>query len=131
MKILICGGRDYSNKEFLYLFLDDLIKSQYNNDSKNITLIHGAARGADNLADEWAKERGIKSVAYPANWNLHGKKAGPIRNYEMLKTEKPDLIIAFPGGRGTEHMISLGLKYKVKVIDLNQRNLNNDNLFTR
>lgn len=68
-------------------------------------LIHGAARGADTLAAEWAAARGVTAEAYPANWDLHGRSAGPIRNRRMLRKGKPDVVIAFPGGAGTADMI--------------------------
>lgn len=71
---------------------------------RRITLvIHGAARGADTLAANWAASRGVEAKAYPADWDRHGKAAGHIRNAAML-TEEPDGVVAFPGGRGTSDM---------------------------
>lgn len=81
-------------------------------------LIHGAARGADKLADEIGKELGFEIIACPADWNLHGRAAGPIRNEQMLK-HKPDLVLAFPleDSRGTWDMVrkaqSAGVTVKV------------------
>lgn len=57
-------------------------------------VVHGAARGADRLAGEAARELGLEVRAYPADWATHHRAAGPIRNREML-TEHPDLVIAF------------------------------------
>lgn len=68
-------------------------------------LIHGAARGADQLAGEWAKSRGVSLDVYPADWDKHGRSAGPIRNGRMLVDGKPDMVIAFPGGKGTADMV--------------------------
>jgi hypothetical protein len=99
LKILVCGGRDYNDHEFLFRALDHVHK-----DKGPVTgVIHGGASGADGLAGAWATAARIPVTAVHAKWNLYGKAAGPLRNREMLGL-KPDLIVAFPGGRGTEDM---------------------------
>ena len=99
MRVLITGGRDFADRQLLFETLDRL------HAARGFTLvIHGAAKGADSLADEWAKERGIEVQARPADWKKHGRAAGPIRNQEMLK-ENPQLVVAFPGGKGTANMV--------------------------
>ena len=65
------------------------------------------ARGADTLADKWAAANGHRSEGYPADWDTYGRRAGFLRNKQMLEEGKPDLVVAFPGGKGTEMMISL------------------------
>lgn len=70
------------------------------------TIISGACRGADRLAVMWAKSVGVPVEEYPANWGRYGKAAGPIRNLQMLKDGKPDLVVAFSGGHGTLHMMN-------------------------
>ena len=102
MRLLVCGGRDFADKEFVFATLDRTFAK------RPITvLIHGAARGADSLAGAWAEERGIEVEAYPANWDRDGRAAGPIRNQRMLDEGRPEAIIAFPGGRGTAHMVKI------------------------
>ncbi len=100
MRVLVCGGRDYGDKAALFKTLD-----AYDAVNPIDCVIHGAARGADTLAGEWASERAICCDEYPANWDRDGKAAGPIRNRLMLTDGKPDLVIAFPGGRGTANMM--------------------------
>lgn len=73
-------------------------------------LIHGDAPGADWHADRWAKGRDIAIKACPAPWEKYGAAAGPIRNAYMLSQHRPDAVLAFPGGRGTEGMVALALK---------------------
>lgn len=68
-------------------------------------LIHGDARGADRLAARWAVQNGVPVKAFPANWRAHGLAAGPMRNEQMLVEGMPQLVIAFPGGRGTADMV--------------------------
>ena len=98
MKVLICGGRDFDDRA--------LVGKTLTPRRADITeIIHGAARGADTLADEWAQVWGIPSRAFPALWRRHGRAAGPIRNQRMLDEGKPDLVIAFPGGKGTADMV--------------------------
>ena len=68
--------------------------------------------------NKWAKDNNMKLKVYPADWELHGKSAGPIRNQQMLIEGKPDLVLAFPGGKGTAHMVSIAKKKGVKVIEV-------------
>ncbi len=100
--ILVCGGRDYVNRVHLFQVLTKIATEW----PGQITLIHGGASGADSLAGEWAKLRGIRTTIYPADWKRDGRSAGPIRNSEMLIDGKPDLVVAFPGGRGTADMVT-------------------------
>jgi hypothetical protein len=81
-------------------------------------LIHGAAKGADSLADRWARLNGVPVTQYPAKWNEHGRAAGPRRNEQMLKEGKPDLVIAFEGGRGTAHMVRIAREAGVDVMEI-------------
>lgn len=71
--------------------------------------------GADFLAEAWAASRGVPVERYPADWSL-GKSAGPARNEEMAAT-RPDLAMAFPGGRGTDDMFSCCLKHDIDTVD--------------
>ena len=92
--VLVCGGRDFRDWDRVCRTLDRL-------DPKPLVIVHGAAAGADTLADKWAHLRQIAVHPHAANWRELGKAAGPIRNQEMLDLEKPHFVIAFPGGRGT------------------------------
>ena len=109
MKILVCGGREFSDNEFVFKMLDPY--------KPVITqLIEGGARGADALAATWAKTNKIDVRTFPADWDKHGKRAGPLRNIQMLEEGKPDLVVAFPGGKGTTHMVNEARKANVPVI---------------
>jgi len=120
MKILVCGGRNFKDKDLVYRTLDDLVPygdpCQYGNSlPKNVTIIHGGAEGADSLADEWALVNWCSILEYPADWKKYGKAAGPIRNTQMLIHSKPDLVLAFPGGAGTANMVKLAEAAGVEV----------------
>lgn len=68
-------------------------------------LIAGGARGADIMAEVWAHKHDIPVEIYKADWDADRRAAGPKRNARMLDEGKPDLVLAFRGGRGTENMI--------------------------
>jgi hypothetical protein len=109
MRVLVCGGRDYSDRETLFSTLDRL----------GVTaIITGGARGADSLAERWTYERGVPVERYEADWRRHGSAAGPIRNQEMLDQGHPDLVLAFPGGRGTADMVRRARAAGVRVAEV-------------
>lgn len=110
MRILITGGRDFDDRTMLFVALDRL-----HTEHGFTILIHGDARGADQMAGEWAVERGVEVLACPADWKRHGRGAGPIRNRQMLE-HKPDLLVAFPGGKGTADMVAVATKAGMRVI---------------
>jgi hypothetical protein len=101
-RVLVCGGREFSNWDLLR---DTLTPLAGNEPYCKIFIIAGGARGADALAIRWARLHACEFKEYPANWKAHGKLAGPVRNQRMLDDGKPDLVIAFPGGSGTADMV--------------------------
>jgi hypothetical protein len=110
VRILVCGGRDYANRNAVFAALDRVAYE------RGISvIIHGAARGADTLAADWAKARNVPALPFPAEWALHGKAAGPIRNQRMLDEGRPDGVVAFPGGNGTADMVRRAEDAGIKV----------------
>lgn len=103
MKVLVCGGRAYKDRDFVFHTLDAIHSKHHIS-----ILIHGGASGADSLAREWAHLKGVPCATVQANWARHGVAAGPIRNRSMLLLE-PDAVIAFPGGRGTANMVGAAI----------------------
>jgi hypothetical protein len=85
---------------------------------ENIIIINVAAKGVDSVADEWAVVNWVPSIQFPADWTKYGKKAGYIRNKQMLDEGKPDLVIAFPGGHGTANMVKLAKEAGVEVVEV-------------
>jgi glutaredoxin 3 len=101
LRVLVCGGRDYEDREHVFSVLDRLHARQ------PITLIiAGGARGADSFAKAWALTRGVLTSIKPADWARYGNRAGPVRNAEMLRDDKPHLVVAFPGGAGTRDSVA-------------------------
>jgi len=114
--VLVCGGRDYDDEPVFDRIMDSFL-SVFRDEHPHtrLVIVHGGARGADRLAGMWAKSRGVPVVVCPADWDAHGKSAGIIRNVEMLKKWIPAVVIAFPGGRGTAHMMMIARKAGVYV----------------
>lgn len=109
VRIIVCGGRDYADREHVFQVLDKIHTLR-----GIIEVIQGEAQGADRWAREWAVGYGIPLTRCRAEWEKHGKRAGPLRNRHML-TLKPDGVVAFPGGRGTADMISAAQEAGVPV----------------
>src|SRR6478735_7482462 len=99
MKVLVCGGRHYDNYGFLSEVLDEIHAA-----TPIELIIEGGQFGAEFLASSWARGHRVPYRSVTPEWARHGKAAGPIRNGEMLDLA-PDLVVAFPGGRGTADMV--------------------------
>tara|TARA_B100000749_G_C18448474_1_gene475246 strand:+ start:1270 stop:1647 length:378 start_codon:yes stop_codon:yes gene_type:complete len=109
MKLLVTGGRDFTDQPRIWTALD-WFRDKYNVDC----LFHGAARGVDTICANWASSRNIHVAEARADWDLYGKKAGIVRNQLMLDWN-PDYLIAFPGGRGTGHMVRIAMTRKANT----------------
>lgn len=99
MRILITGSRewhDYTAVEY------DLRHVAAGLLPETVTVVHGAARGADTLAAMAAKHLGCAVEEHPADWDAHGKAAGHLRNQVMVDLGA-DVCLAFPtpSSRGT------------------------------
>lgn len=111
MRVLVTGGRDYSDRDAIFSELDALHAKE-----PGITLlVNGGASGADKWARDWAEARRVACDTYPADWKRWGRSAGPRRNQFMLIAGKPDLVLAFPGGDGTQDMVRRALSAGVQV----------------
>ena len=108
MRLLVCGDRDWTDRKFLYDTLD-----RWHENEPIEVVIEGEARGADQMARDWATARGVVVEPYPADWEKHGKAAGPIRNQQMLDAD-PDFVLAFhddiESSKGTRNMVKIARK---------------------
>lgn len=130
IKVLVCGGRDFGATEQEYHFIARTLNTiffdkgwihapdEYGNWLPDVVIISGEARGVDRAAASYASTNWTGYEGYPADWETHGKKAGILRNVRMLEEGKPDLVVAFPGGRGTAHMVKIAKEAGVPVIEV-------------
>jgi hypothetical protein len=110
-RVLVCGGRDYADQAMLFGILDMLAEVH-----GIWRIIQGGADGADRLARMWCHTRRCEMENYPADWRKHGRAAGPIRNQQMLDEGHPDLVVAFPGGKGTADMVRRAKAASIEVM---------------
>ncbi len=101
--VVVAGGREYENYPELTQKLDRIISELNLPPGMNINIVSGGAKGADTLAEKYAQEKGYGLQVFPADWENLGLSAGMQRNRQMA--EVGDVLVAFPGGTGTENMI--------------------------
>jgi len=106
--LMVCGGRDYVDSAHVFWVLDEL---------QPCAVVHGACgvdadrprwarlRGADRLADAWCARRQVQVIRVPARWSALGRRAGAVRNQQMLELYHPALLVAFPGHLGTADLV--------------------------
>jgi hypothetical protein len=112
MRVLVCGGRKFSDSDLLNRTLNELHAIK-----PFSAVMHGTQKGADALADNWATANHIPVARFRPEWKKYGgRAAGPIRNARMLAEGKPDLVIAFPGGKGTKNMMDQTFQAGVKLL---------------
>lgn len=114
MRLLVCGSRLWTDRNDLFRVLDRVHAKVAVTE-----LIQGGARGADALAADWAQARGIPCRTFDADWKQHGKRAGAIRNQQMLDEGSPDAVVAFAidlsSSRGTADMINRARRRELPV----------------
>lgn len=121
-RALVCGSRDFKDRALVYRVLD-VVRSRFLVDA----WMHGGYRGVDRLTDDWANDRNVECRPFPADWDQHGRRAGPIRNQEMIDVGQPTVGIAFPGGPGTADMIERLHTHEIPVYEV-RINVDNDGL---
>lgn len=114
---LICGGRNFIDERIFNGAMGDLIRMK----GCPRKIIHGAAPGADTLADQWADRMAISRHRFPAQWDKHGRAAGPIRNQTMLDKGRPHFVVAFPGGSGTADMVRRAREAGLRMVEVGER----------
>ena len=118
MRILVCGGRDFTNWVLLNRTLHHTVYDGDHTDYSKQVIIHGKDKGADTLAGQWADINNVPVLEYPADWAKYQHRAGPIRNQRMIDEGKPDLVVAFPTPKfkGTWDMIRRAEKAGIETI---------------
>ncbi len=132
MIFIVCGGRDYHNRQMVYRGLD-----HYHAKYGISLIVEGGAEGADKAARLWAIKNHVPFETVEADWNdidvpgavvrthndgtMYNAAAGGMRNQQMIDDYTPDGLIYFPGGSGTENMKQKAIKHQ--LLYLNGTNL--------
>jgi hypothetical protein len=124
MRVIVCGGRDFTDRDLafraldwidIYLFPIDFVIEGGQRTYDDTGLLVG---GADWFGEEWALTRGVDYESMPADWRRWKGAAGQIRNEEMIRRWDPDAVVAFKGGAGTQDMIDRARAARVRVIEV-------------
>ena len=127
MRVLVCGGRtfgytpesNFTKKDFnIFNKAVDLVSSY-----KPTAIIQGLAKGGAEVGKLTAEALDIPDLAFCADWDKYGYGAVHIRNQQMLAEGKPDLVIAFVGGKGTASIVERSLKAGVVVVRVSEEDL--------
>ena len=88
--VIVTGSRDWPDYKVIWRALAI---------HQPTMVIHGAARGADTMAENWARRNAIPYLGYPAKWDGprgFDRGAGHARNAKMLDAHPGVLVLAFP-----------------------------------
>ena len=117
MKVIVCGGRGWSDRKAIFTRLFDL--------PSDSIVVEGGCHGADTMAREVALDLGLEVVTFWAAWKKYGKSAGHRRNIKMLNTG-PSLVIAFHDNlsesKGTKHTVTEARKRGIETEVIGSKN---------
>jgi len=116
VRILVTGSRFWDDADSLMKALSDIV---WQVDSRKVAIVHGGCpSGADAIAGQTARALGLTVEVHPADWDTHGRAAGPIRNQEMVSLGA-DVVLAFfrkdAANRGTSDCVARAVKAGIEV----------------
>jgi hypothetical protein len=109
-RCIVAGSRTFDDYEHLEATLNLLLCLK-----DKVQIVSGGANGADKLGERYAKENGHEFKLFPADWDKHGKAAGPIRNEEMAKNADGCVVFWDGKSKGTKNMIDVAKRYNLKL----------------
>lgn len=112
-KVIVAGSRTFNDYNFLKEKLDFLLDGYA---SETIEIVYGGAAGADSLAWEYAKEKNLAAMCFTADWDKHGKAAGPLRNKRMAEYADACVVFIINNSRGSQSMIKEAKLAGLKLI---------------
>ncbi|QGJ91357.1 ssDNA binding protein [Mycobacterium phage Bachome] len=122
-RVLVTGSRRWKDRTTIW----EALKTELDRSPEGLIVVHGGARGADDIADRWAwgmfaMGYVVKPELHRADWEWYGNKAGVIRNLQMVKAGA-DICLAFPLGRspGTRHCMREAERAGIPVINFGDR----------
>lgn len=107
-KIVVAGGRTYTNTGMVFICLEDIVQ-------KDDVIISGHAKGVDMMGEFYAQKNNLVCEIYPAEWDKYGRSAGPRRNEKMAQIADKVVVFWDFKSRGTKNMIDMAKKYKKEL----------------
>lgn len=99
-RVIIAGSRNFNDFELLEKKMLHFLQNQ-----KNVVVLCGGARGADDLGRQFAEKHGFAVEMFPADWKKFGKRAGVLRNREMARTASGCVVFWDGQSKGSANMI--------------------------
>ncbi len=132
-KILVCGGRHFESYGLLKVVLGKLIE-KFHIDISMSEIVSGHCQGADMLGEKYAEEYGISVKCFPADWEKYKRKAGPIRNKQMIdyiSGFENKLVVAFTTADtvGTRNTIKLAQKNNIPMVEIPYTAMHDNRVF--
>jgi len=112
MRLAIIGSRDFNDYDLLDKTINNHFYDYSHEELMFDEIISGAAAGADSLGAKFAKDNNIKLTEFPAQWEKYGKRAGFLRNEDIILNS--DFVLAFWDGlsKGTANSLSIAKRLK-------------------
>jgi hypothetical protein len=111
MRTIIAGSRDLNDRKALMLAISRC-------GWKITEVVCGGAKGMDALGKEWAESQDIPVVVFAADWDKHGKRAGPLRNCKMAGYADALICVRYDqGSPGSAHMVKTARACGLRVHD--------------
>lgn len=123
LRILVCGGRHFDDYDLLEKTINVVIVEGGRTVGRtDIEIVSGHCVGADRLGELYAEKHNAQVKIFPAEWGKYGKRAGPIRNKQMIdyiSGFENKIVIAFVSAntKGTRNTITLAKKANIRVIE--------------
>ena len=108
--IIVAGDRNFTDYNYFKQCLNTLFNTE-----RPRTIISGCAKGVDTLAIRYANEYNLPLMKFPADWDTHGKAAGPIRNKQMAQNATHLVAFLAPNSKGTRNMINQAKEHNLAI----------------
>ena len=101
MKVIVAGSRNITSLGAVY----HAIKGAEKEGITITEVVSGCARGVDTIGELWADFKQLKLTKFPADWDKHGRSAGPIRNQEMADYADALIVVWDGKSSGSKNML--------------------------
>ncbi|MGK5496362.1 DUF2493 domain-containing protein [Streptomyces sp. URMC 125] len=117
MRILVTGSRNWTNAGVIESRLRSIVEATVGHPSDAVLVHGGCPRGADEIADRYARRIGMQVECHPADWKRYGRSAGFRRNAEMVKAGA-DICLAFilNNSRGASMTADLAERHGIPTV---------------